>query len=86
MVLTNNQIIFQGYGMNTMNKKGIGKKLTTWIYISNSKMDYGLNGEVISHYKNSSEIINAINEWKADAESYSTPIILNPILKNENSK
>jgi hypothetical protein len=81
MILTNNQVVFQGYGMETMNRDGKGRKLTTWIFISHTKMDTRLNGEISCHFKNISDITDAIHEWKMTAEPYSSPQLRNPILK-----
>lgn len=81
MILTNNQIIFQGYGMETINKWGKGQKLTTWVYIPHTKMEARMNGNLSCHFKNIREITDAIHDWHSNAEKYSTRVLMNPILK-----
>jgi hypothetical protein len=81
MIITNNQVIFQGYGMNTYNKWEIAKKLTTWVFIPHTKMESRMNGMISCHFKNILEISNAINQWRMNAEDYSSHELKNPILK-----
>jgi hypothetical protein len=81
MILTNNQVIFQGYGMETINKWGKGQKLTTWVYIPHTKMDARSNGNLSCHFKNIREITDAIHDWHSNAETYSTRVLMNPILQ-----
>ena len=80
MILTNNQTIFQGYGMSTMNQDGEGKKLTTWIYVSHAKTEVAEQGHAGCHFLNIRDITDAIKEWRKNAEPYSSKELKNPIL------
>ena len=80
-IITNNFMIYSGYGFDLINNSGRGKKQTSWVAINHAKIqDSAIIGNEKPHYNTAMVFLSELKRWVLEKESFSTPNIINPLL------
>ncbi len=82
-IITNNTMIYSGYGFDLINSKGNAKKQTSWIMVNHAKIQDTVNGNVKTHFNTAIAYLSRLKEWISNKEDYSSKEIINPLFNNE---
>jgi len=80
-IITNNAMIYSGYGFDLISDRNTVKKQTSWLFVNHGKIVEEKNGTVRTHYDIVRNYLLQLKEWINRKQSYSSIEIKNPLFR-----